>query len=94
MPIQLLKKIKLVEDKTMNNNKLVLSIFFNYSGVSDILYAVNQIKKNKKLNFTDCLLTSKLPDVDLLIRTGNEKRISNFMLWQLAYAEIIFEKTL
>ena len=76
---KLLDAIKLLEQKTAKNNKLTLTIAFNYGGRQDL--------DSKKR------ISSFLPDVDLLIRTGNENRISNFILYQLAYAEIIFEKT-
>ncbi len=72
-----------------------VNIFFNYGSQDEIIYAIKELVKSKKsinkTNFESCLLTNKLPDVDLLIRTSGEKRISNFLLWQIAYSEIIFE---
>lgn len=85
-----------VEELTKNNNVINVNIFFNYSGTFDIENAfktmidTNSISRNAK----DYLLTKDLPNVDLLIRTSGENRISNFMLYEIAYAEIIFEKVL
>jgi undecaprenyl diphosphate synthase len=80
-----------MQSATANNNKIILNLCFNYGGRQDILQASQRV--TAKNDFEKLLLTNDLPPVDLLIRTGNEKRISNFMLWQLAYAEIIFEPT-
>ncbi len=80
----LLKKISKVCKDTSKNKGLKLNVVFNYSGLKDI----EQQSKTKKL------ISEKVPPVDLLIRTSGEKRISNFLLYQLAYSEIIFEKTL
>jgi undecaprenyl diphosphate synthase len=91
---KLITKLLWVEESTKNNKKIILNLCFNYGGKQDILYAINQLKKCPHKKFTDLLLTNKLPSVDLLIRTSGEKRISNFLLWQLEYAEIIFEPTL
>ncbi|MDE6477024.1 MAG: undecaprenyl diphosphate synthase family protein [Mycoplasmoidaceae bacterium] len=74
----------LVQNSTKNNSGLKLNIVFNYSGLKDI----EQFKSSKKL------VSSNIPDIDLLIRTSGEKRISNFLLCQLAYSELVFEKTL
>ncbi len=80
----LLKKISKVCKDTSKNKGLKLNVVFNYSGLKDI----EQQSKTKRL------ISEKVPPVDLLIRTSGEKRISNFLLYQLAYSEIIFEKTL
>ncbi|GHU47009.1 hypothetical protein FACS1894218_0540 [Bacilli bacterium] len=82
---ELIKKLLTVQSVTKNNHRLILNICFNYGGQQDILQAT------KSKDFRTSLITKELPPVDLLIRTGNEKRISNFLLWQSAYAEIIFE---
>ena len=70
----------------------------NYGSKNEIINALNTIKKNKKkvneLNISKNLFTKNIPDPDILIRTGNTKRLSNFLLWQLAYSEIFFEKKL
>lgn len=90
---KLLNQIKQVTTATKNNNGLVLTIAFNYGGMQDILQAAIKTNSNDDIKaFKNNLLTSFLPPVDLLIRTGNETRISNFLLFDLAYAEIAFVK--
>ncbi|WP_035589222.1 isoprenyl transferase [Hippea jasoniae] len=88
-------------DETKDNEAVVLTLALNYGGKLDILRAAKTIAKrvedgelsskdiNEKL-FEAHLYTANMPDVDLLIRTGGEKRISNFLLWQAAYAEFVF----
>ena len=93
-PIFLQKKINNLQDECKDNNGLKLSIALNYGGQKEIVNAVNKsIKTKKNITINDIeksLETASLPNVDLLIRTGGEKRISNFLLWQLAYAELFF----
>lgn len=78
---------------TSNNTGTSINIFMNYSGRADIVNAARSFKQNETITeelFNDRLLTNGLPDVDLLIRTSGEQRISNFMLWQISYAEFVF----
>ena len=86
------------EIKTSKNKKLHINIALNYGSKNEILRAVKLIiKKKEKLiekNLENNLFTGDLPNPDILIRTGNTKRLSNFLLWQLAYTEIFFEKKL
>ena len=86
------------EKKTSKNNRLQINLALNYGSKSEIISALKKIKKNKSIvneeNLTKNLQTKNIPDPDLLIRTGNTKRLSNFLLWQLAYSEIFFEKKL
>ena len=86
------------ENSTASNSGLTVIIFLSYSGKWDILQAAqNMIKENVEINsssFESYLVTSGIPDPDLLIRTSGEKRISNFMLWQCAYTEFVFLDTL
>ncbi len=86
------------EKKTSKNSKLQINLALNYGSKSELINAFKKIKKNKKAitekNIDINLQTKKIPDPDLLIRTGKTKRLSNFLLWQLAYAEIFFEKKL
>ena len=93
-PNLLQKKIKTLEGQCKNNDGLKLNIALNYGGQKEIVNAVNKSLKNKKnITVKDIerfLDTANLPNVDLLIRTGGEKRISNFLLWQLAYSELFF----
>ena len=86
------------EKKTSKNTKLQINLALNYGSKSELIGAFKKIKKNKKIiseqSIEKYLHTKNIPDPDLLIRTGNTKRLSNFLLWQLAYAEIFFEKKL
>ena len=96
-----LKIIKL-EEETASNNNLNLNIALNYGGRSDIVNAVNNFysikaNRNKKISekkINNLLYTGKADEVDLLIRTGGYQRVSNFLLWQIAYSELFFTKTL
>ena len=94
-----LKKIlKDSELKTSKNNKLQINLALNYGSKNEILNSVKIISKMKKTftekNIESNLYTKNIPNPDLLIRTGNTNRLSNFLLWQLAYTEIFFEKKL
>ena len=86
------------EKKTKKNTKLQINLALNYGSKFELLNAFKKLKKSKKIinekNLKDCLQTKDIPDPELLIRTGNTKRLSNFLLWQLAYSEIFFEKEL
>ena len=85
------------EKLTKNNSGMVVTIAFNYSGRWDILQAIRKsvlssvnVDQLSEEDFSVFLQTNELPEPDLLIRTGGEKRISNFMLWELAYTELFF----
>ena len=95
---KLTKLLKLSEKKTSQNKRLQIILALNYGSKSEIINALNEIKKNKlkinEANVSKSLFTKNIPDPDILIRTGNTKRLSNFLLWQLAYSEIFFEKKL
>ena len=86
------------EKLTSNNKKLQINLALNYGSKSEIINAINNLKKKKlqinESNITKSLYTKNIPDPDILIRTGDRKRLSNFLLWQLAYSEIFFEKKL
>ena len=94
-----LKKALINSEKiTKNNKKLQINLALNYGAKNEILNAISLIKK-KKIFFTENninknLYTNDSPNPDILIRTGNTKRLSNFLLWQIAYTEIFFEKKL
>ncbi len=98
LPIKLQKLIKTSEKKTIKKNTLQINIALNYGSRSELLNAIKKIKqKNIKLsqkNIDNNLYTKNLPDPDILIRTGDTQRLSNFLLWQLSYTEIFFEKKL
>ena len=86
------------EKKTSKNTKLQINLALNYGSKSELINAFKKIKKSKSTisekNLSRNLQTKNMPDPDLLIRTGNTRRLSNFLLWQLAYSEIFFEKKL
>ena len=86
------------EKKTSKNTKLQINLALNYGSKFELINAFKKMKKNKIIinekNLSRNLQTRDIPDPDLLIRTGNTKRLSNFLLWQLAYSEIFFEKKL
>ena len=98
LSIKLQKLLKDSEKKTFNNNKLQINLALNYGSKDEILNAVKILNKKKKkiteINMEKNLYTKNIPNPDLLIRTGNTQRLSNFLLWQLAYTEIFFEKKL
>ena len=86
------------EKKTKRNNLLQINLALNYGSKFELINAFKQLKKNKdkftEKNLKNYLQTKNIPDPDILIRTGNKKRLSNFLLWQIAYSEIFFEKKL
>ena len=90
--------LNLSEKKTSKNSRLQINLALNYGSKSELVHSFNEIKKSKKKiyenDISKHLYTQNIPDPDLLIRTGDTKRLSNFLLWQLAYSEIFFEKKL
>ena len=86
------------EKKTLRNSKLQINLALNYGSKFELINAFKILKKKKEIinekNLNRYLQTKNIPDPDLLIRTGNTKRLSNFLLWQIAYSEIFFEKKL
>jgi undecaprenyl diphosphate synthase len=90
--------LSLSEKKTSKNSKIQINLALNYGSKFELLNAFKKLKKNNKTisekNLRKYLQTENIPDPEILIRTGNTKRLSNFLLWQLAYTEISFEKKL
>ncbi len=86
------------EKKTIKNSKLQINLALNYGSKKEIVNSINKLNKKKlkitEKNITDNLYTKKIPDPDILIRTGNTNRLSNFLLWQISYTEIFFIKKL
>ncbi len=86
------------EKLTKYNSKLHINLALNYGSKKEIIYAIKQVYKKKiklnEKNISKYLYTKNIPDPDILIRTGNTKRLSNFLLWQLSYTEIFFSKKL
>ena len=92
------KLLVFAEKKTSRNKRLQINLALNYGSKFELINAFKNLQKNKvkinEKNLQKYLQTKDIPDPDLLIRTGNTKRLSNFLLWQLAYSEIFFEKKL
>ena len=86
------------EKKTIKNNSLQINLALNYGSKLELINALKKINQSKdeinEKNLIKYFYTKNIPDPDLLIRTGDTKRLSNFLLWQLAYSEIFFEKKL
>ncbi len=92
------KLLKHAEAKTNKNTKLHVNLALNYGSKTELINAFKTLIKNKEKitekNLTKHLQTKNIPDPDILIRTGDKKRLSNFLLWQIAYSEIFFVKKL
>ena len=97
-PYDLKKSLKNAIRLTSNNKNLQINLALNYGSKDEIVRASKLILKNKKTinikNLEKFLYTSDIPDPDILIRTGNTNRLSNFLLWQLSYSEIFFVRKL
>ncbi|MFK5893802.1 MAG: isoprenyl transferase [Pseudomonadota bacterium] len=105
LPKSVYKELMDVIDKTKNNNRLTLSLALSYGSREELIKTIKEISLKVKNNLispenidksviNNHLYTRNLPDVDLLIRTSGEQRISNFLLWQIAYAELYFTEVL
>ena len=98
LPIKLQKLLKLSEKKTFNKKTLQVNIALNYGSKIELINTIKKIKQKKitinEKNIDNNLYTKHLPNPDILIRTGDTHRLSNFLLWQLSYTEIFFEKKL
>lgn len=97
-PADLVKNAEQTIDATKNNTEFVLNLGINYSGQDELVMAVNRIidKRIKNVDrkvIEDNLYTAGMPPLDFVIRTSGEQRLSNFMLWQISYAELYFPKT-
>jgi undecaprenyl diphosphate synthase len=96
-PSDVQRSIRAAEDRTRQGGDLTLNICFNYSGRAEIVDAARALMAARvdpnevdEAHFADLLYTAGQPDVDLVIRTGGDQRTSNFLLWQAAYAELVF----
>jgi undecaprenyl diphosphate synthase len=98
LPLKLQKSIKLSEKKTIKKKSLQVNIALNYGSKIELINTIKKIKQKKiiinETNIDNNLYSKGLPDPDILIRTGGTHRLSNFLLWQLSYTEIFFEKKL
>jgi len=95
IPADLKVIIKKIQQKTKNNNRITVVFAFNYGAKSELINAFKKIHKNKNNKISEEIIsnnlyTKNMPDPDILVRTGGEKRLSNFLLWQLSYAELFF----
>ena len=91
---ELRKVLKKSAQQTKKNKKIIVNLAINYGSKNEIIHAAKNCKNLNFKNFEKNLFTKDLPNPDILIRTGGHKRLSNFMLWQLAYAELFFLKKL
>ena len=98
LPIKLKKTIRNAELRTSKNVSLQVNVALNYGSKIELINSIKKMNKKKikinESNINNNLFTKGITDPDILIRTGNRQRLSNFMLWQLAYTEIFFEKKL
>jgi len=99
LPNDIIKTIKIVEKKTNHNKTITINLALNYGSKEEIINAFKKttftkIKKFNLKTFEKNLYTKGMPDPDILIRTGGKKRLSNFLLWQMAYTEIFFVEKL
>ena len=102
-PVELQQRIEAAQNATVSNHTITLNVAANYGGRWDIVNAVKRwsqahpeasVQSMTEQDLTQYLSTAGMPEVDLLIRTGGESRISNFLLWQVAYAELYFTDVL
>jgi undecaprenyl diphosphate synthase len=105
LPADIVKLVESAENLTKDNRRITVVIALSYGGREDMLFAAREIARRAKqgtldpdglteAEFSAFLMTAGIPDPDLMIRTSGEKRISNFLMWQLAYAELYFSDTL
>ena len=97
LPKKLVEILNKAELKTKTNREILVNLALNYGSKYEILRSLKKIKNKKNINQKDIsnnLFTKNIPDPEILIRTGGKKRLSNFMLWQLAYSELYFVKKL
>ena len=95
LPVDILKSLKLIQKKAQKNKAITINLALNYGSKEEIINACKKLsivktKKVNVMNFEKKLYTKSIPDPDILIRTGGTRRLSNFLLWQLAYTEIFF----
>tara|TARA_B100001059_G_C17706055_1_gene512821 strand:- start:181 stop:849 length:669 start_codon:yes stop_codon:yes gene_type:complete len=91
LPVEIKKTLNQTINLTKKNKRILINLAINYGSKDEILNAAKKIKKKiTQKNFEKNLYTKNIPDPDILVRTGGHKRLSNFMLWQLAYTELFF----
>ena len=92
LPADLVRQIQLAEQRTETNDAITLFLAFNYGGRAEILDAARRFTEGDEAVFSRCLYAPEMRDPDVMIRTGGERRLSNFMLWECAYAELVFRE--
>jgi undecaprenyl diphosphate synthase len=90
----LVRRMEWAEAETAGNDRIVLYVAFNYGGRAEILEAASRFEGGSEEDFRACLYAPEMHDPDLLIRTSGEQRISNYLLWQCAYSELVFRDEL
>ena len=96
-PNDLQTELHSIVEKTKSNTKCIFNLCINYGGRADIIHAIKKVKDPAKIteaDFSKLLESRDLPDPDFVVRTSGEQRVSNFMLWQMAYSELYFPKKL
>jgi undecaprenyl diphosphate synthase len=94
VPHKLVERMSWAEQLTANNRRLALFIAFNYGGRAEIIDAARSFQGGTEEDFRRCLYAPEMHDPDLIIRTGSERRLSNYLLWQAAYSELVFRDEL
>lgn len=90
----LVEKMEWAEEKTARNDRIALFVAFNYGGRAEIVDAARSFQGSSEEDFRQCLYAAEMHDPDLLIRTSGERRLSNYLLWQCAYSELVFRDEL
>jgi undecaprenyl diphosphate synthase len=91
---QLVKQMEWAEAETADNDRITLFVAFNYGGRAEILDAARRFKGGEEADFRALLYAPEMHDPDLIIRTSGERRLSNYLLWQSAYSELVFRDEL
>jgi undecaprenyl diphosphate synthase len=94
LPEDLIAKMSWAEEMTVANSTITLFVAFNYGGRAEILDAARRFEGSTEAEFRDCLYAPDMHDPDLIIRTSGERRLSNYLLWQSAYSELVFREEL
>jgi undecaprenyl diphosphate synthase len=94
IPPELVERMRWAEERTAANSRITLFVAFNYGGRAEIVDAARSFRGSSEEEFREHLYAPEMHDPDLLIRTSGERRISNYLLWQCAYAELVFREEL
>ena len=98
LPRDIIKTLRLIEKRTLKNKIVTINFALNYGSKEEIINTVKKLNKSSikinEKNISENLYTKNIPDPEILVRTGNRNRLSNFLLWQLSYTEIYFVRKL